>query len=100
MGKNQEIDRKFEEHTINKNSTQTSRMFEKIQKFEQSTNSICYSLCSMAQRQDERVEVAFDSVETDKFQKMLIRKVYNDESNQNSPSKVDESPMPNSKSRK
>jgi hypothetical protein len=55
---NEDYEREIEEQTINKQSTQHARMFEKIQNFEKNAKNICYSLVSMAERQDERIEIA------------------------------------------
>ena len=51
-------------------------MYAKIKDFNKNMNTICYSLCSMAERQDERNMMALGATKPDIFQIELIKKVY------------------------
>ena len=56
--------------------TEESRLFKKIEELDFHASTIGYSLCSMANRQDERMEMAFGVTQIDTYQKQLLKKLY------------------------
>lgn len=65
-GEPSEEDEEAEQTIANQNS-QENRILEKIKNFEKKTNNISYSLCSMAQRQDERTKMILGQQKADEF---------------------------------
>ena len=65
-----------DEQAIANQNNQESRIIEKIKQFEKKTNNICYSLASMAERQDERLKMSVGDKELDDYQKKLLMKLF------------------------
>ena len=65
-----------DEQAIANQNNQESRIIEKIKSFEKKSNNICYSLCSMAERQDQRLKMVVGDTEMDDYQKKLLMKLF------------------------
>lgn len=76
MEEDEEAGEDEDEQAIANQNNQESRIIEKIKSFEKKTNNICYSLCSMAERQDDRLKMVVGDTDLDEYQKRLLIKLF------------------------
>ena len=71
-----------EEENFDDLADDTKRLFKKLKNLSSHAQGICASICSMAERQDERYKMVFGLTEPDEYQESILRSVYSNTTGQ------------------